>query len=199
MLKFTRKQMTSIGRPLSYRNIFVYTDAQNTNLAQLFTEQGSQLGNPVLSGPEGWISFYTIDANPLYYVPEGSKPVQPVSPELPVEGITLVGLTGLPITAGQPIASVGGFFIPADSTNVAHAGKVVGVAYKSTLVGEQSYVLSSGKVTNAGWNLPQTHVSIASGNRVIAGQDPLNVFNQILGVMYSPQTMIVQLSDAILA
>lgn len=197
MLKFTRKQMTSTGKPLSYRNIFVYMDAQNTNLAQLFTEQGSQLGNPVLSGPDGWISFYTIDSNPLYYMAEGSKPTQPINPDLTIEGDTLTGITGIGITAGQPVASVGGKFVPADSTNLLHCGKVVGIAYRSSKIGELAYVLSNGRIINNGWNLPLSHISIASGYSLIAGQDPLNVFNQIVGVMYSPTIMIVQIHDPV--
>jgi hypothetical protein len=195
MLKHNRKQVSRGGRPASFAKVWVYTDPTNTNLAQLFNENGTELPNPVVSGSEGWISFYTLERMPLYYTLSTDRGSSIDGSVLPIEGETLIGNTGANITAGQPVALVGGNLIPADSTNPNHCGKVVGLAYRSSLEGETAYVIKSGRIKNLGWSLGVDALFIASGYRIQNSIDPLNVFNQQIGVVMSADTVVVQLGE----
>lgn len=194
MLKYNRKQVTRNGKPASFAKVWVYTDSSTTNLAQLFNENGTELSNPLMTGSEGWIAFYTLERIQLYYT-TSDRPSTDGGISLPIDGETFLAATGTSITAGQPVALIDGFAVPADSQNVLHCGRVIGVAYRSSLVGESAYILRSGRIQNLGWNFSVDKVFIASGYRITNDVDPLNVFNQQIGVVFNPQTLVVQLGE----
>jgi hypothetical protein len=99
-----------------------------------------------------------------------------------------------PATVSQyaPLISSGSSVAVADSSNVAHAGKVVGIAAISANVGDNLDVQFQSTIVNSGWNWDVTKPVYLNGSQ-LSQTPPTTGFVQIIGVPVTPTTLLIQL------
>ena len=86
----------------------------------------------------------------------------------------------------------------ADSSNVGHLGKVLGIIVRSTLAGQRVDVIRGGLLEFEGWSF-DTDLPVYLATNGLLTQNPASAgFSQILGFAESPAGLFVNLREPIL-
>lgn len=95
------------------------------------------------------------------------------------------------------IDPVSGTSVPADGTNVTHAGLVIGMATENIAEGEDGYVQQSGEIENLAWDLDPGNVYYLDVAGTISKTPPVSGFWQKIGVAIDSVTLALQIGEAI--
>lgn len=137
--------------------------------------------------------------------PKGPKgtdgKVGPIGPPGPAGPAGAAGATTLTLLATEDIAAykvVTSTGKNADSSNLAHIGRVVGISKAQFLNGFTGPVAQSGELTNVGWTWSGPGVLLYLNGTAISETAPSTGFVQKVGVAVNGNKMIVELGDAIM-
>ncbi len=94
----------------------------------------------------------------------------------------ITGLTSAPVNAFTAVALINGLLVPADPTNLAHIGRVVGVATQSTAIvgGEVSYS-ELGPISGGVFTPGARHYLGLNGQITTTPKAPGALWAQVLG------------------
>lgn len=113
--------------------------------------------------------------------------------DITVGAVTIDLISASPIPVGKVVAiEAGGGMVVADSSNLAHADRIVGIA-----VASGTRVLTNGEITGVG-GVNQGDILFVDENGDITTTPPTSGFQQIIAVATSSQSVVVSTSTAIL-
>lgn len=89
-----------------------------------------------------------------------------------------------------------GFVVTADPTNIAHAGKIIGISLSSGLQDDKITVARQGSISCVTWSLvPGTSYFLGPGGS-LTDVEPIAGFTQPLGIGETPTTFYIQIGTA---
>jgi hypothetical protein len=86
----------------------------------------------------------------------------------------------------------------ADSNNLAHFNKVVGIVMADVLSGAIASAIVEGEVTDPSWAWPGANYLLFLNGTVLSASPPSSGFSQLIGLTRSAQTVFIRLSVPIL-
>lgn len=116
----------------------------------------------------------------------------------PAGGETTVTV-GPTILSGHSAVAVDeqGLLVPADSTNPAHLGAVIGVIADAYSPGEEAVVQTSFVLEHVGWNWGPGPILVGAAGALVQALGPDSLFAQTLGKAISPTRVLVGISPPI--
>lgn len=80
----------------------------------------------------------------------------------------------------------------ADSTNVSHAGKVIGMSVNAAGAGETVYIRKFGKINNPGWGLTPGALYFFTNLGQLTTEKPASGFSQLAGIAIDSDNFEIQ-------
>ncbi len=150
-----------------------------------------------------WLSPEPGSYNPITQMSmsnAGSDVGGVVLPPLVVEtaGQTITGTAAVAVSGYLAVSASSAGLSPADSTNAAIAGSVIGVATNGANVGGSVTVQAQGPVTFNGWSWIAGEPVFVGAGGVLTQVAPSVGFSQVIGVAETATTLIVDLSSPVL-
>jgi hypothetical protein len=113
-------------------------------------------------------------------------------------GQTITGTAAVSVSGYMAVSASSAGLSPADSTNAALAGSVIGVATNGANAGATVTVQAQGPVSFNGWSwIPGEPVFVGAAG-VLTQSPPSVGFSQVIGVAETATTLIVDLSSPVL-
>lgn len=116
----------------------------------------------------------------------------------PAGGETLVRVGPTPLSGHSIVAvSAAGELIPADSTNPAHPGTVLGLLAGAYSPGEDASVQTGFVLAHSGWNWAPGFVFVGAAGQPVQTLPGGAVFSQAVGKVLSPTSILVDIQPPI--
>jgi hypothetical protein len=113
-----------------------------------------------------------------------------------VQSFTMVA--GAAIGGQRLLMNVGGLAYHFDPTNIANAGRCLGLSNAAVTGGATVEVISAGKITSAGWGIFSGSIYFAASNGLMTTTPPVSGVSQRAGVGVDTNTLNVQLSEPLI-
>jgi hypothetical protein len=141
------------------------------------------------------IDFLTPDSDVLVETTNTVSLIEVASPIIhETATYTLTLIAGENINGHRAvIVGSDGLAYLADSTDITHAGKVVGISTGAVTTGFEVNIQIAGKLTNPGWGLTPNSNYFFNSNGVLTATMPTG-FVQIVGVAQDSDTLIVNIN-----
>lgn len=146
------------------------------------------------------------DQGVLEWWAEPASSGQQFGPSPPSSPAALTGGTGpgiLTLTAGENISAylavvcIGGQAFKADAATIGHAGRVIGIATSSALVGDPITVQVIGLTVNAGYTFTPGEPVFLGIDGALTHTPGVGVFEQQMGVALAMTQLCVDLAEVI--
>ena len=108
------------------------------------------------------------------------------------------GVAGATISVYQVLAISGDQVVPADPTNLAHAGRVIGVAIQSAIAGSTVQYVKIGTILGGSWTPEALYYLGLGGNLSTTPRATGAVFQQMIGIGKTSTSFCISLSPPLL-
>lgn len=125
-------------------------------------------------------------------------PPGPRGPVGPAGGASTVTVGPLPISGHSVVAcDSGGLLVPADSTNPAHRGAVLGVVADAYGPGADAVVQTAYVLEHTGWAWQVGPVLLGASGGLVQAPVPGALFSQLIGHALSPTRVLIDVHQPI--